>query len=424
MKVLVIGSGGREHALCWALKKSPLIGELYAAPGNGGMSAIADCVNIPVSNHHALVEFCGKNNIDFVVVGPEQPLVEGLVDELEEVGIAAFGPNRAAAILEGSKSYTKDFCSRHKIPTAAYRCFSNLATAEAYIQQQGAPIVVKADGLAAGKGAIVCATVDEALAAAQDVLGGLFGHAGSEIVVEDFMVGEEASLFALCDGKTALPLVGAQDHKQVGDGDTGPNTGGMGAYSPAPVLDDDHINEAMERIILPTLEGMAAEGRAFKGVLYAGLIMTDEGPKLIEYNVRFGDPECQVIMARLDCDLLPALQAAANGTLDQIDLKWRDEHAVCVVMAAKGYPGNYEKGTRVAGLDQANAISDVTVFHAGTEAKNGEIFSNGGRVLGVTATAGDIEGAVRKAYHGVDLIDWPEGFCRRDIAWRAIKRVD
>jgi phosphoribosylamine--glycine ligase len=262
------------------------------------------------------------------------------------------------------------------------------------------------------------------LAAAQDVLGGLFGPAGSEIVVEEFMVGEEASLFALCDGKTAVALVGAQDHKQVGDGDTGPNTGGMGAYSPAPVLDADRIKEAMQRIILPTLEGMAAEGRAFKGVLYAGLIMTDEGPKLIEYNVRFGDPECQVIMARLNCDLLPALQAAANGTLDQIDLEWRDDHAVCVVMAAKGYPGSYEKGSHIAGLDQANAMPDITVFHAGTEAKNGEIVSNGGRVLGITATAKDIAGAVQKAYYGVDLIDWPEGFCRRDIAWRAIKRVD
>ncbi len=421
MKVLVVGSGGREHALCWALKKSPKIDTLYAAPGNGGIASVADCVNINVNDHHALIEFCGKNRIDFVVVGPEQPLVEGLVDALDDLGIAVFGPNRAAAILEGSKTFTKDFCSRHNIPTAAYRCFTDLTEAEAYIRAQGAPIVVKADGLAAGKGAIVCATVDEALTAAGDVLGGLFGQAGNEIVVEEFMVGEEASFFALCDGDAALPMIGAQDHKQVGDGDTGPNTGGMGAYSPAPIFDEAMQRIAMERIILPTLRGMASEGRPYKGVLYAGFMITDEGPKLIEYNVRFGDPECQVIVARLENDLLPALQACANGTLDQIELTWRDESAVCVVMAANGYPGSYDKGSKIIGLNDAESITDVTVFHAGTERQNGSIVANGGRVLGVTAIGSDTAHAVEKAYRAVDVIDWPGGFCRRDIAWRAIK---
>ncbi len=422
MKLLVVGAGGREHSLAWALSKSPLVEKLYVCPGNGGMNAVAECVPIEAGDHPGIITFCRQENIDYVVVGPEQPLVNGIVDDLAAAGIRAFGPNRRAAILEGSKAFTKDFCRRHDIPTAGYRRFTDLAAAEDYIRIEGAPIVVKADGLAAGKGAIVCDSVDQALAAAGDILGGRFGDAGSEIVVEEFMTGEEASFFALSDGLNALPLIGGQDHKQVGDGDTGPNTGGMGAYSPAPVMDEDMAELTMQRIIRPTVAGMAAEGRPFKGVLYAGLMITEAGPKLIEYNVRFGDPECQVILPRLDGDLLPALIATTDGGLDEITLNWRGDSAVCVVMASKGYPGAYEKGSEIANLEALEALTDVIVFHAGTARENGSILATGGRVLGVTALGSDIEQAVARAYQAVRMVDWPEGFCRRDIAWRAIDR--
>jgi len=422
MKVLVIGSGGREHALCWALAASPLLDALYCAPGNAGIASEATCVPVDPMDADAVTGFCREHGVDFVVVGPEAPLVAGLVDTLEAAGIAAFGPSAAAAALEGSKSFTKELCARHDIPTAAFRRFTDAAEAVAYIRAHGAPIVVKADGLAAGKGAIVCATVEDAVAAAEDILGGRFGAAGNEIVVEDCLEGEEASFFALCDGETALALATAQDHKRVGDGDTGPNTGGMGAYSPAPVMDATLCRQTMERIITPTLKAMAAEGRPYKGVLYAGLMITADGPQLIEYNVRFGDPECQVLMARLKSDLLPALLACRDGVLDTFDLRWRDEAALLVVMAANGYPGDYAKGSEIRNLDAAAVLPDVTVFHAGTRAEDGRVLANGGRVLGVTALGSDIAAAQQRAYGAVDTIDWPEGFCRRDIGWRAVAR--
>ncbi len=416
MRVLVVGNGAREHALCWKLAQSPRIDQLFAAPGNAGMEQVATCRAVAVDDHPGLIKLCRDETIDFVVVGPEAPLVAGLVDDLNAAGIRAFGPNKAAAALEGSKAFAKDFFQRHNIPTAAYRRFNDADAAEAYIREQGAPIVVKADGLAAGKGAIVCDTVDLAVAAARDILAGRFGDAGNEIVVEEFMIGEEASFFALSDGTNILPLIGAQDHKRVGDGDVGPNTGGMGAYSPAPVFDAAMLDLTMQRIIEPTVAGMAAEGRPFKGVLYAGLMITAEGPKMIEYNVRFGDPETQVILPRLASDLLPALEAAADGNLADVDLDWRDDAAVCVVMATEGYPEAYENGSEIRGLDRADAMAGVTVFHAGTKRDGTRILAHGGRVLGVTALASDVRTATDAAYAAVDAIDWPQGFCRTDIA--------
>jgi len=422
MRVLVIGSGGREHALCWALAASPLAEAVFCAPGNAGIAQDATCVPIDPMDFDGIVDFCRRENIYFVVIGPEVPLVAGIVDTLDDNGIKSFGPNAAAAILEGSKAFTKDFCERHDIPTAAFRRFADPEAAEIYIRGRGAPIVVKADGLAAGKGALICDTVDDAVAVAHDMLGGQFGDASKEIVVEDLLVGEEASFFALCDGKTAMALATAQDHKRVGDGDTGLNTGGMGAYSPAPVMTEEMCRLTMERIIEPTVRAMAEEGRPFKGVLYAGLMITDEGPSLIEYNVRFGDPECQVLMPRVKSDFLTALLACADGVLDQVDLRWYDDPALVVVMAANGYPGSYDKGSEIGGLEAAAAIPGVTVFHAGTTSDNGRILANGGRVLGVTATAANVAAAQHQAYSAVDLVDWPGGFCRRDIGWRAIKR--
>ncbi|MDP6707337.1 MAG: phosphoribosylamine--glycine ligase [Alphaproteobacteria bacterium] len=418
MNVLVVGSGGREHALVWALAASPLVDALYCAPGNGGIQADATCVDIDAMDADGIVGFCRSEEIEFVVVGPEQPLVAGLVDRLDAAGIKAFGPSAAAAQLEGSKAFTKDLCAAHGIPTAPYRCFRGLDAAKAYIEAEGAPIVVKADGLAAGKGAIVCESVAEATAAAEAILGGQFGAAGAEIVVEGFLDGEEASFFALADGRHVLPLATAQDHKRVGDGDTGPNTGGMGAYSPAPVMTEAMVDQTMNRIILPTVEAMAAAGRPFKGVLYAGLMITAEGPQLIEYNVRFGDPEAQVLMPRLRSDLLPALIACADGVLDHADLRWREEAALTVVMAADGYPGAYHKGSEIRNLAAAGELPDITIFHAGTRADGGRIYANGGRVLGVTALGPEIATAKARAYEAVDVIDWPAGFCRRDIGWR------
>lgn len=424
INVLVIGSGGREHALTWALSASPILGRLYCAPGNGGIARVATCVDLDPLNADAVIAFCRENDIGLVVVGPEAPLVAGLVDRLDAAGIRAFGPTAGAARLEGSKGFTKDLCARFGIPTAAYARFDDAEQAKGYIRAQGAPIVVKADGLAAGKGVVVAETVAEAEAAVDEMFAGAFGEAGASVVVEEFLTGEEASFFVMTDGKTVLPLATAQDHKAVGDGDTGPNTGGMGAYSPAPVMTDAMIDAAMRRIIEPTIRGMAEIGSPYRGVLYAGLMITADGPKLIEYNARFGDPECQVLMTRLKSDLLSALIAACDGALDQISLRWRDEAALTVVMAAKGYPGSYVKGTEIRGLEDAAAVEGVEIFHAGTKVEDGRLIATGGRVLNVTAVGRNVREAKARAYAAIDRIDWPEGFCRRDIGWRAVKREE
>ncbi len=421
MNVLIIGSGGREHALAWALARSPLVSRIYCAPGNGG---IDDDLRLDAdgTDFAQIEQIVRAHDIEFVVVGPEAPLVAGLVDYLTDRGITAFGPSAAAAQLEGSKGFTKDLCARAGIPTAAYRRFTEAVPAKAFIRETGAPIVVKADGLAAGKGVIIAETIAEAEAAVDNILGGQFGSAGAELVIEAFLEGEEASFFALVDGENVLPLVAAQDHKRVGEGDSGPNTGGMGAYSPAPIMDAAMCARVMEAIIKPTVATMAADGTPFKGVLFAGLMITEEGPQLIEYNVRFGDPECQVLMLRLASDLLPALLASAKGGLSGVELQWRDACAVTVVMAANGYPGDYAKGDAIGGLDAAGAVEGVQIFHAGTARKDGQITANGGRVLNITATGANVSEAVARAYRAVDLIDWPGGFCRRDIAWRALAR--
>ena len=421
MRVLVVGGGGREHALCWTIAASPLIEALFCAPGNAGIARDAVCVPIAADDIGGILRFVRDERIDFVVVGPEAPLVAGLVDRLEDAGVKAFGPTAAAARLEGSKAFTKDLCARHGIPTAAYGRFTDLRAAEAFIEDRPLPIVVKADGLAAGKGVTIAETLDEARAAAREMLAERrFGTAGEEIVIEEFLAGEEASFFALVDGETALPLAAAQDHKRVGDGDTGPNTGGMGAYSPAPVVTEEVAERIMARIVRPTVSAMKAEGVPFRGVLYAGLMIEDGEPRLLEYNVRFGDPECQALMVRLASDLLPALVASADGVLDMFDLRWHDDAALTVVMATKGYPGAYPKGSAIRGLEGLSASEDVNVFHAGTKEEDGTILAAGGRVLGITARAPTIAAAQRLAYRAVDRIDWPEGFCRRDIGARAI----
>jgi phosphoribosylamine--glycine ligase len=422
MKVLVVGSGGREHALCWSIAASPLCDKLYCAPGNAGIAEEAECVAIPVDDIRGLTAFAVENAIDFVVVGPEAPLVAGLVDRLEAEGIKAFGPTAEAAVLEGSKAFMKDLCVKHGIPTAAYGRFTHAGAAKEFVRQRGLPIVVKADGLAAGKGVVIAQTIAEADSAIDAMLSERqFGDASEEIVVEEFLVGEEASFFALVDGATALPLASAQDHKAVGDGDTGPNTGGMGAYSPAPVLSEDMAARVMLDIIEPTVRAMAEEDRPFRGVLFAGIMITKDGPKLLEYNVRFGDPECQVLCLRLMSDLLPALIAARDGELAHFHLRWQPHAALAVVMAAKGYPGDYAKGTEIKGVDQARALDGVTVFHAGTKRdESGRLLAHGGRVLNVCATGPTIAAAQKRAYEAVDRIDWPDGFCRRDIGWRAV----
>ncbi|MFZ1772734.1 MAG: phosphoribosylamine--glycine ligase [Rhizobiaceae bacterium] len=419
MKVLLIGSGGREHALAWKLAQSPLLEKLWCAPGNPGIAQSAECVALDVRDHQAVVLFCLDNAVSLVVIGPEAPLAAGLADDLANAGIAVFGPSAAAAQLEASKGFTKDLCAKYAIPTAAFGRFNNAPKAKAYIREQGAPIVIKADGLAAGKGVTVAATLDEALAAVDECFEGAFGAAGAEVVVEACLTGEEVSFFCLCDGMTALPFGSAQDHKRVGDGDTGPNTGGMGAYSPAPVFSSDMQADVMERIITPTLAGMRAEGMPFSGVLYAGLMLTEDGPQLIEYNVRFGDPECQVLMMRLESDLLPILMASASGDLSAVMPVWRDQTALTVVMAAKGYPAAPQKGGAIAGIDRAEAV-DVRVFQAGTARKGEALVADGGRVLNVTAMAATAKEAAEIAYRGVDALDFPDGFCRRDIGWRAI----
>jgi len=422
MNVLLIGSGGREHALAWALRSSPLLSKLYCAPGNGGIADVAHCVKLAVADHTAVIRFCKDNDIGLVVVGPEAPLVAGLVDDLSTAGIACFGPTQAAARLEASKGFTKDLCREYKIPTAAYGRFTEAGAAKAYLGGKAFPIVVKADGLAAGKGVMICEKRSEADAAVEACFSGAFGKAGAEVVIEEFLEGEEASFFALVDGEHVLPLATAQDHKRVGDGDTGPNTGGMGAYSPAHVMTPQLIRTTVDEIITPTVAAMAARGTPYKGVLYAGLIITREGPKLIEYNVRFGDPEAQVLMVRLRSDLLPALAATAAGTLDGIALKWNDEVALTVVMAANGYPGAPQTGTEIKGLEAAAAVEGVEIFHAGTKREDGRIIASGGRVLNVTARGRTVGEAKARAYTAVSRIDWPGGFCRSDIGWRAVAR--
>jgi phosphoribosylamine--glycine ligase len=422
MNVLLIGSGGRDHALAWALSARPLLTKLYCAPGNGGIAEIASCVPLAVADHTAVIRFCKDNAVDFVIVGPEAPLVSGLGDDLTTAGIKCFGPRQAAARLEGSKGFAKDLCREFGIPTAAYGRFHNVGAAKAYLKGQKLPIVVKADGLAAGKGVAICETLAEAQAALDACFAGAFGKAGTEVVIEEFLRGEEASFFALVDGKNALPLAAAQDHKRVGDGDTGPNTGGMGAYSPAPVMTDAMVHRTMDEIIRPTVAAMAKRGTPFKGVLFAGLMIGAEGPKLIEYNVRFGDPETQVLMVRLKSDLLAALLATADGVLGNFDLRWREEAALTVVMAANGYPGPPQLGSEIKGLDAASAVEGVEIFHAGTKREGDRIFANGGRVLSVTALGRTVAEAQARAYAAIAKIDWPGGFCRNDIGWRAVAR--
>lgn len=422
MNILLIGSGGREHALAWRLAQSPACGHLFTAPGNPGTAQCGTNVVVDVADHGAVVAFCRLQGIGLVVVGPEAPLVAGLVDDLTAAGIKAFGPTRAAARLEGSKAFTKDFCAEFGIPTAAYRRFTEAGPAKAYARSCGERVVVKADGLAAGKGVVVAEDVGEAEAAIDMMLGGGLGEAGAEVVIEAFLDGEEASFFALCDGTTALPFGTAQDHKRAFDGDRGPNTGGMGAYSPARVVDAELEARVMREIIEPTLAGMRARNAPYKGVLYAGLMLTAEGPRLIEYNVRFGDPETQVLMPRLDSDLVELFLAACDGALAGASARWRDDTALTVVMAAKGYPGVVEKGTPIRGVEVAERADDVRIFHAGTKDDNGRLLADGGRVLNVTATGRTVARAQALAYETVGKIDWPEGFCRWDIGWRAVER--
>jgi phosphoribosylamine--glycine ligase len=422
MNILLLGSGGREHALAWKIAASPLLTKLWCAPGNAGIAGEAECVALDVADHAAVIEFCGRNAVDLVVVGPETPLAAGIVDDLSAVGIKAFGPGKLAAQLEGSKGFTKDLCREFDIPTGAYRRFGNANDALAYVRAQGAPIVVKADGLAAGKGVVVAMTLREAEDAIAVMFEGGFGAAGAEVVIEEFLTGREISFFALCDGETAIPLATAQDHKRVFDHDQGPNTGGMGAYSPTPFVTPEVHDHIMSRIILPTVAGMKQRGMPFRGILYAGVMVTAQGPKLFEYNVRFGDPECQVLMLRMMSDIVPAFLASCDGQLRNFDLRWFPDPALTVVMAAKGYPGDYAKGTRIEGLDEAAKIEGVEIFHAGTVAKEGAILANGGRVLNVCAMGKTVLEAQQRAYAAVDRIKWPDGFCRRDIAWQAVEQ--
>lgn len=425
MKILLAGSGGREHALAWKISQSPKCEKLFCAPGNAGIADVAECVDIAAEDIEGIKKFVKENKIDFVVVGPEQPLVDGLGSALRAEGIKVFGPSTEAAQMEGSKGFMKDFCARHNIPTAKYARFKSIDKAKAYIREQGAPIVIKTDGLAAGKGVIIAETVEKAEETVTDMLSGnAFGAAGTEIVIEEFMDGEELSYFALADGENYLPLTSAQDHKRVGDGDTGLNTGGMGAYSPAHFITPELEQKIIDQIIRPTVDGMKEDGTPFKGVLFAGLMIINGEPKLIEYNIRFGDPECQPIMLRLESDLVELLLATDNETLSdcQGQVQWSDQATLCVVMAANGYPGSYEKGTEIKNASALQGMDDVVLFHAGTMTDNsGAMVNSGGRVLGVTGIGNTIAAAQSKAYEGVEKIDWPDGFCRSDIGWRAIK---
>ncbi|MEL6609599.1 MAG: phosphoribosylamine--glycine ligase [Pseudomonadota bacterium] len=420
MNILILGSGGREHALAWAVKQNPKCDRLMVAPGNAGISQIAECVTLDILDGDAVVTFAAEQAVDFVIIGPEAPLAAGVADTVRAAGLRCFGPSAAAAQLEASKAFTKAVCDAANAPTAGYAHFTDATAAHAHIDAQGAPIVVKADGLAAGKGVVVAMTVEEAHAAIDDMFGGSFGDAGAEVVIEEFMEGEEASFFVLCDGTSALPIGTAQDHKRVGEGDTGPNTGGMGAYSPAPVLTDAIADAAMDQIIRPTLQVLADRGTPYQGVLYAGLMIQDRQARLVEYNVRFGDPECQVLMMRLGAQALDLMQACAEGRLDTMRVNWADDHAMTVVMAADGYPGAYQKGSVIGGLDALPADSHHMTFHAGTKLVDGATTASGGRVLNVTARGASLAEARDRAYGQVDGIDWPEGFCRRDIGWRAL----
>ncbi len=420
MNILVLGSGGREHALAWAIMQNPKCDRLICAPGNAGMDQIAECAALDILDGSRVVQFCEETSIDFVVIGPEAPLAAGVADRLRAAGILCFGPSAAATRLEASKAFTKEICAAVGAPTASYAHLTELEAARAHIRSHGAPIVIKADGLAAGKGVIVAQTEAEALDAVDTMFAGEFGAAGAEVVIEEFMQGEEASFFVLVDGESCLPIGTAQDHKRVGEGDTGPNTGGMGAYSPAPVLDDAIADAAMEQIIRPTMAEMARRGMPYQGVLYAGLMIAGGQPRLVEYNVRFGDPECQVLMMRLGAQALDLMLACAEGRLDQMAVNWADDHAMTVVMAARGYPGAYDKGSAIGGLQECPADSVHMVFHAGTASAQGQVVATGGRVLNVTARGASLQEARDRAYGLVDRIDWPEGFCRRDIGWRAL----
>jgi phosphoribosylamine--glycine ligase len=422
MNILLLGSGGREHALAWKIAASPLLTKLWCAPGNAGIAREAECVAIDIADHGAVIHFCKCNAIDLVVVGPETPLAAGIVDDLAAAGIKAFGPSKQAAQLESSKGFTKDLCREFDIPTGTYYRFNNANDALAYVRAQDAPIVVKADGLAAGKGVVVATTLQQAEDAIAMMFDGAFGAAGAEVVIEEFLTGREISFFAFCDGETAIALASAQDHKRVLDHDEGPNTGGMGAYSPTPFVTPEIHQQIMSTIILPTVAGMKKRGTPFRGVLYAGVMLTADGPKLFEYNVRFGDPECQVLMLRMMSDIVPAFLASCDGQLKNFTLRWYNEAALTVVMAAKGYPGDYKKGTPIDGLDEAAAIEGVEIFHAGTLSRDGKILANGGRVLNICASGKTISEAQRRAYQGVDRVDWPDGFCRHDIGGQAVEQ--
>ncbi|WP_336278949.1 phosphoribosylamine--glycine ligase [Bartonella sp. CB175] len=422
MNILLIGSGGREHALAWKIAASPLLTKLYCAPGNPATMELGENINLNIDDHPLVINFCKTHFIDLVIVGPEAPLVSGITDSLNSAGICVFGPTQKAAQLEGSKAFTKDLCYKNNIPTGTYRCFNDALKAKAYIRQQGVPIVIKADGLAAGKGVVVATTIEEAYNAVDVCLQRGSSDTERKIVVESFLEGEEVSFFCLCDGKIAIPFGSAQDHKRVGDGDTGANTGGMGAYSPAPIMTEEMVNRTLKEIVEPTLYSMNEMGAPFKGILFVGLMITQKGPALIEFNVRFGDPECQVLMMRLKEDLLPILFAAAKGNLERKSLQWSKKTALTVVMAAKGYPDSPQKGTVIRNIDKANAFHDVKIFQAGTALHNRELIANGGRVLNITATGETVTQAQKRAYEAVDCIDWPEGFVRRDIGWRAIEQ--
>ncbi|EJF87527.1 phosphoribosylamine-glycine ligase [Bartonella vinsonii subsp. arupensis OK-94-513] len=422
MNILLIGSGGREHALAWKIAASPLLTKLYCAPGNPATMELGENIDLNINDHSLVINFCKTHSIDLVVVGPEAPLVAGITDSLNNAHICVFGPTQKAAQLEGSKAFTKDLCHKNNIPTASYQCFNDAVKAKAYIRQQGVPIVIKDDALAAGKGVVVATTMEEAFNAVDACFKNAFGNVEKKIVVESFLEGEEASFFCLCDGKTALPFGSAQDHKRVGDGDTGANTGGMGAYSPAPIMTPEMVHRTLKEIVEPILYSMNAMGSPFKGILFVGLMITKKGPELIEFNVRFGDPECQVLMMRLKEDILPLLLAAAQGNLEQKPLQWSKKTALTVVMAAKGYPDSPQKGTVIRNLDQVKDLPNVKVFQAGTALYNGKLIAHGGRVLNITATGETVTQAQKRAYEAVDSIDWPEGFVRRDIGWRAVAR--
>ena len=420
MNILILGGGGREHALAWAVLQNPKCDKLIVAPGNAGIAMIAECADLDILDPDAVTEFALEQGIGFVIVGPETPLVAGVSDRLRAAGVLCFGPSAAAAQLEASKAFTKEICDASGAPTAAYARFTDARAAHDYIRTQGAPIVVKADGLAAGKGVIVAMTTDAAHSAVDDMFGGEFGTAGAEVVIEEFMEGEEASFFVLCDGQNVLPVGTAQDHKRAFDGDEGPNTGGMGAYSPAPVMDAAVTQKALDEIIRPTVAEMARRGTPYQGVLYAGFMIKDGQPRLVEYNCRFGDPEAQVLMMRLGAQALDLMLACAEGRLDQVNVNWADDHAITVVMATRGYPGSVEKGSEIRGLDGLPENSMSMVFHAGTAQKDGGFIANGGRVLNITARGASLREARDRAYAMAALVDWPEGFYRRDIGWRAL----